>query len=151
MSKIRVLPRIVLFIGLSMSIAACASMHVTHSTNDLVESGAFKVEATETDTFQVDGVRVFKDTDGLHVHGFVKRAAFKSSHLEISLLDRAGVVLYERVLQPNELHQLHDGHKSPTGTLKNEKFNIALGNVSAEQGTVRVVLHPGAEHDVKKP
>lgn len=143
--------RTVLIIGLSMSMAACASTHFTHPTDDLVESGAFKVAATGTESFHVEGVRVFKNTDGLHIHGFVKRRSVISGHIEIALLDRAGVVLYERILKPNELESLHDGHKSPTSSIKNEKFNIALGNISAEQGIVRVLFHQGAEHDVKKP
>ncbi|MBF0099041.1 MAG: hypothetical protein HQM04_15755 [Magnetococcales bacterium] len=151
MKIVNILLRAVLITGVSVSIAACASMHVTHSTDDLVKSGAFKVAETGTESFHVEGVRIFKDTDGLHIHGFVKRWSVISGHVEIVLLDRAGVVLYERILKPNELEPLHDGHKSPTSSIKNEKFNIALGNVSAEQGTVRVLFHQGAEHDVKKP
>ncbi|MBF0583358.1 MAG: hypothetical protein HQL80_03885 [Magnetococcales bacterium] len=151
MKRISMLLRAVLIVGLSISMAACASTHFTHSTDDLVESGAFKVAATGTESFHVEGVRVFKDTDGLHVHGFVKRWSVISGHIEIALLDQSGAVLYERILKPNELESLHAGHKSPTSSIKNEKFNISLGNISVDRGTVRVLFHQGVEHDVKKP
>ncbi|MEO5378993.1 MAG: hypothetical protein H7832_14605 [Magnetococcus sp. DMHC-6] len=130
---------------------ACAPLH---QSDNLVEKGTIHVERQGTNEFQVNDVKVYSNAEGTHIHGELRRhksVLDKSldnrhleEHVEITLQDRNGTVLYQGSMKPS--HWIINRQYEKKSTIHDETFHVIVDVPIPEQGTVRVIYHPGPEH-----
>ncbi|MBF0400136.1 MAG: hypothetical protein HQL90_05160 [Magnetococcales bacterium] len=134
----------VLLFAVTLLSTACAPLH---PSGDLVEKGTIRVEGSGTKELNVTNVQIYSDTDGTHIHGKFRNPGRIDGHIEITLQDKGGTVLYQGTMVSSHRHTTGAGKN--VSFIHEESFHLIVQVPVPEQGTLRVIFHPGPPHDMK--